>query len=112
MHLTIRNATAALKRPVGVASTSCAALEGMMTRNELSDRRRDVLDAIIDLGKATNEDIAEHLSWKLNRVTGRTTELHKMGFVEVAGIGRSRAGNSSKLWRSSDPNDLKLRQIE
>ena len=111
MFLIIKQAIAAIKRPIGVASTSRAAFDGLMTRDELTDKCKEVLEAIESIGQGTNEQIADFLGWRLNCVTGRVTELHKMGFAEVAGIGRSKAGNSSKIWRSAHPNDANLRKI-
>ena len=48
----------------------------------LSTRQCQVLEAIVKLGgKATNRQIAKCLSWEINRVTGRITELVGLGLV-------------------------------
>lgn len=54
-------------------------------KDNVSKRQLEVLEAIVDLGTATNRMIARHLGWEINRVTGRVNELTNKGFVKVAG---------------------------
>ena len=54
-------------------------------KDNISKRQLEVLEAIMDLGTATNRMIAKHLDWEINRVTGRVNELTNKGFVKVAG---------------------------
>jgi transcription initiation factor IIE alpha subunit len=51
----------------------------------LSKRQAQVYHAIMTLGQCTNRHIARALSWDINRVTGRVTELRNKKVVEYAG---------------------------
>lgn len=50
----------------------------------LSARQKQVFDVIEFEGPISNYDIAEHLRWPINSVTGRTKELVEKGLVEEA----------------------------
>jgi hypothetical protein len=47
----------------------------------LSTKQLAVLDALKQIGPATNEEIAHYLGWPINRVVGRTFELRQFGVV-------------------------------
>lgn len=96
-----------------IAETSQQAYDQI--KGKLGDRQKQVYDALGDIGVATNEQLAEHLGWPINRVTGRVTELHKYGLVGIEGLGQNKTGFTAKLWGVRDPNDselLKLAQWE
>lgn len=86
-----------------VAKTSKLALSKI--RPTISGRRREVLNALKELEVASNEKLSEYLSWPINRVTGRVTELSVMGYVEVAYTGTNQTGHRAKFWRVSDKED-------
>lgn len=88
---------------MAVAETSKQALEAI--RPELKGRRKEVLLAIKELGEANNLQIAEHLDLPINCVTGRVTELHNYGYIEVAFVAKGSTGNSMKYWALSANQD-------
>ena len=46
---------------------------------KLGKRQRQIMEALKDLGNsATNRQLAKHLGWEINRVTGRINELCEM----------------------------------
>lgn len=92
-----------------IAETSRQAFEKI--QDKLGDKQQAVYEALGELGVATNEQIADHLGWPIQSVTGRVTELNKLGLVGVEGIGRSKAGNSAKRWGIRDLNDRNLREM-
>lgn len=49
------------------------------------DSRLQVLRAFMDLGKATDNEVAEYLSIRINCITGRRKELQKTGVIFSAG---------------------------
>lgn len=53
-------------------------------KNDLPICRLSVYKTIKKLEYCTNSMIAESLGWKINRVTGRTSELKKMGLIHVS----------------------------
>lgn len=52
---------------------------------QLTKKQIDVLNAIGAIGPASNEELAHHLEWGVNRVVGRVLELRQYGIVEHAG---------------------------
>lgn len=50
----------------------------------LSKRRGKVFQAILELGRACDYEIAEYLHWPINCVTPRRGELKSMGYIEQA----------------------------
>ena len=93
---------------MSVAITSKVAYESI---KDLSDKQSQVYDALKELGKATTEEIADHLGWAINRVTGRVHELANYGVVICIGMGKNKSGIGAKLWTTTDPNDKNLRLI-
>lgn len=92
-----------------ISSTSQEAYAKIQAK--LGDKQLIVYEAIKELGIATNEMIADHLNWPLNRVTGRCTELNRYGVIQVEGLGRNKSGFSAKQWSICDLNDRKLMDI-
>jgi predicted transcriptional regulator len=80
-------------------------------RDKLGDKQLKVFEAIDRLGVASNEAIADHLGWPINRVTGRVSELKKFGFIDVEGLGKNKSGFSAKLWSVRNRNDKELERI-
>lgn len=77
----------------------------------LGRRQHEVYEALKELTVASNEELADHLGWPINRVTGRITELKKFGLVDVHGLGMNRSGHTAKLWTACDINDRKLMEM-
>lgn len=94
---------------MAVAGTSRKAYKSI---KDLGSKQEIVYEAIKELGQASNERIAEHLGWAINRVTGRVTELKYFGLVTVAGLTRNRSGATAKLWTVKDINDKKLLEFD
>lgn len=68
-----------------VANESQWTIPEALTNWSCADRTRDsVYFAICDLQPCTAKQVAEHLGWPINRVTGRITELQtKYQIIEV-----------------------------
>lgn len=67
---------------------------------ELGKKQSDVLRAIRILKSATNQEIGNFLGIPINRVTGRTNELVKLGFVVEDGTKIGSSGKSNLKWRA------------
>ncbi len=65
----------------------------------LSEKRTQVLIAIMELGEATDEEIAEKLHWTINRVTGRRHELQDLSLVEQVGTEKGPYGYPRSIWQ-------------
>ena len=48
---------------------------------DLNEKQKVVFEAIVFLGKASDQDIADYLQWTINRVTGRRNELFKKNSI-------------------------------
>lgn len=86
-----------------LASTSLAAYADI--KDKLNEKQGIVYETIKALEPCTNEQIADHLGWAINRVTGRCTELHKFDMITVAGLGKNKSGASAKQWAIKSPVD-------
>ena len=93
---------------MAVAQTSIFAYRNI---KQLGDKQEQVFNAVKALGRATNEEIADYLGWQINRVTGRTNELRRYGFLTVDGTKKSKSGMSAKVLVVTDPHDRKLREL-
>lgn len=91
-----------------IAQTSLFAYNNI---KRLGAKQEEVFEAVRELGRATNEEIADHLGWAINRVTGRTNELRRFGYLTVDGTKKSKSGMSAKVLVVTDPQDRKLREI-
>lgn len=80
-------------------------------RDKLGRRQTIVYEALKSIGPATNEQIADHLGWPINCVTGRMTELRRFDMVAVMGVTRNRSGFSAKLFAPKNINDKNLGKI-
>jgi hypothetical protein len=67
-----------------VVQTSMLAYVGITPT--IQEREQQVLEALRQLGTASNMELAQHLRWSVNRVTGRTFLLRQKGIVIDAGI--------------------------
>jgi hypothetical protein len=76
---------AAKSMPLATDTRNLARIAQTSDPVELGDKQQKVLDAIRDLGAPTNAEIARHLDWPINRVTGRTFELRQYGLVAENG---------------------------
>jgi len=66
----------------------------------LSAKRKEVYNVIAHLKPATNRNIAKHLGWDINRVTGRVTELVGLGMVTSDGTYKDKETNRTvTLWK-------------
>lgn len=70
---------------------------------DIGRRRREVYDALHELGEANNRTIAKHLGWEINRVTGRVKELVDLGKVEESRrMPDAETGFKSIIWKVCD----------
>jgi len=81
-----------------VRKTSLQAWDSV--QSTLSPRQRQVLAAIHQLGKATNEGIAQHLGLPVHTVTPRTGELEAKGMIRECGRCQTSSGRSACLWQA------------
>lgn len=58
----------------------------------------EVLQALTDIGPATDERLLEHLGWAGSTMRPRRRELVEKGYVEAVGSSKTRAGRVAKLW--------------
>jgi len=67
----------------------------------LGSKQKTVYSVIQYLSPATNRNIAKHLGWDINRVTGRVTELVNMGRVMASGTFKDKETNRTvTLWKT------------
>jgi|TARA_R110000823_G_scaffold42583_6_gene111458 DNA-binding MarR family transcriptional regulator len=72
----------------------------LLESGTISKRQAQVYEAIMTLEKCTNRQIAKALSWDINRVTGRVTELREKHVVEYAGDYKdSETNRTVNLWK-------------
>tara|TARA_R100000030_G_scaffold91012_1_gene75923 strand:- start:1777 stop:2037 length:261 start_codon:yes stop_codon:yes gene_type:complete len=72
----------------------------LLESGTLSKRQAEVYYAIMTLGQCTNRQIAQALSWDINRVTGRVSELRSKHVVEYAGDYKdSETDRTVNLWK-------------
>lgn len=70
----------------------------------LGEKRAQVLTALLELGEATDQDIADKLHWTINRVTGRRFELQDLTLVEQVGSKKGPYGHPRSLWKVNQLN--------
>lgn len=75
-------------------------------QESLSDRLSKVYAVICKNGGATLTEIASDLSWPINRVSGRVTELRKSGAVIDSGTRRTNpaSGKANIVWQKNAPS--------
>ncbi len=86
--------------------------DAVMNRNEvyhaiaptLHEKRAQVLTALLELGEASDQEIADKLHWTINRVTGRRFELQDLELVEQVGTARGPYGHSRSIWKVNTIN--------
>lgn len=78
-----------------VAETSRWAYETV----ELTERQTQVMRAIDTLGECSDVEIAEHLGWPINCVTGRRGELVERNLVVRARLKEGPSGRMVGVWR-------------
>jgi predicted HTH transcriptional regulator len=67
----------------------------------VASKRQTVHNVIKYLKPATNRNIAKHLGWDINRVTGRVTELVNLGKVKSNGTHKDNETNRTvTVWES------------
>ena len=81
-------------------------------RKQLGEMQSIVLRTIGLAQPVNNEQIAYILDWPINCVTGRCTELHKMGFIQIEKVALNGRGRRVKFWSCKDFNDDNLRRIK
>lgn len=89
-----------------MAQTSLFAYKSI--KRKLGAKQQTVYLALKELGKATNENLADYLGWPINQVTGRVNELFRYGMVINQGTALSKSGRPSKVWAPKDVNDKAL----
>jgi DNA-binding MarR family transcriptional regulator len=71
------------------------------TQKNIGEKQKTVYSVIQYLSPATNRNIAKHLGWDINRVTGRVTELVNMGMVTAKGTFKDKETNRTvTLWKT------------
>tara|TARA_R100000951_G_scaffold10686_3_gene9014 strand:- start:13763 stop:14026 length:264 start_codon:yes stop_codon:yes gene_type:complete len=75
----------------------------LLADGTITKRQSEVLTILKqDLGQATNRMIAKALSWDINRVTGRMSELREKGLVVENGSFHDKETNRTViLWQCS-----------
>lgn len=63
----------------------------------LTQRQVEVVAAFQELGKATDQQVADYLLYAINRVTGRVKELTDKGVLREAGTIRGRLGKDVRV---------------
>lgn len=70
---------------------------------DLGEKQYEVVSAVRDLqGRGVPvscENICKHLGYTSNRVTGRLTELRKMGAIDYDGFTKSQFGRSVECYK-------------
>jgi hypothetical protein len=92
----------AAKKSMPIATDTRNLAYTILTHDQvkLTEIQLTVLDAIRQIGPATNEEIAHHLGWPINRVVGRTFELREYTVVVDAGRRKCKiTGNICHIWR-------------
>jgi DNA-binding MarR family transcriptional regulator len=80
-----------------VAQTSILSYHSL---DDLTNRQREVLRAIRQMGQASNRQIARELDMEIGSVTGRTNELVAKGVVREDHKERdTRTGKLVTIWR-------------
>ena len=70
-----------------IRDTSMMAWRDLTTTQKLGDRQQSVLNALQSVDNPiTAKQVAKLLGWEINRVSGRITELLKLGAIEDAGV--------------------------
>ncbi len=68
----------------------------------LSEKQKTVYQVLGVHGPKTNRQIAKHLGWDINRVTGRVTELVNLGMVTSTNTVLDQETNRTvTLWKTS-----------
>lgn len=94
---------------MSVADTSIEAY----AKVKLGPNQTIVHQALGELGKATDLEIADYLDKPINEVTPRRSELVEYGYIKEDGRKMNRTGNSAKAWVLSDPSaDKVIKRIE
>ena len=67
----------------------------------MGKRQTTIYTLIKSKGPLTNRQIAKHLGWDINRVTGRVTELVNLGMVTAEGTHKDKQTNRTvTLWKA------------
>lgn len=65
-------------------------------------KRQQVYEAIMQLGRCTDREIAAFLNWEINRITPRRGELVEMG--KVVPVGRKKQNERTvNIWQITKP---------
>ena len=71
-------------------------------QQHLSEARARVLIALWEIGSGTDNDIADHLKWEINRVTGRRCELEEMKLIENVGLQQGPYKYPRTVWKVNE----------
>jgi len=95
----------------GYQYTSALAFQSL--KDNIGAKQYDVFCAISILGECNNQQIADHLGWKINRITGRVKELRKRGLVEVSRKDKDpETGRLTNFWKIKSPKqDMEVIKI-
>lgn len=74
-------------------------LEAYQQLTKVNEKQKLVLETIKKIYPCTDQDIATHLGWPINRVTPRRGELEKLNLIESDGKKKTPSGRSAHTWR-------------
>lgn len=75
---------------------------GMLDKEKLNNKQREVYEAIEDLYPCSDKDIAKHLNWPINSVTPRRGELYKKHRIIADYVARDYTGRMVTFWKPRD----------
>lgn len=92
-----------------IAETSRMAYDAI--KHKIGKRQEAVYKIIERRGVATSEDIADEMGLPMHAVSGRFTELLKLGLIGVEGTGKNRNGNTVRLYSVRGLHDQKVAEM-
>lgn len=92
-----------------VATTSLRTYESI--KPKLGRQQRRIYEALSEMGRASNEQLADSLQIPLSSVCGRINDLCHLGMVGKEGVTKSKYNKPATLWSVRDFNDRKLVQM-
>jgi hypothetical protein len=76
----------------------------------VGEKQNKVRDMIVLCGGLTLFELVDKLKWPINCISGRVTELCKMGLIMDSGIRHVNPATNKKaiLWRPADPSKKQM----
>lgn len=82
---------------MGVQQTSI--LAWLDVQPKLSNKQKEVMEALEEIQPADNRMLAKHLRWEINTITPRVNELRKKNRIERAYVGEGASGKLVNFWQ-------------